>query len=236
MGFYHSGVPPWLVQWVAEHTPIQNAIETGTFYGDSAVLLADSVGTCTSIEITERYALKAKVRFINRPDITIIHGDSRVVLRELCSANAVSAFYWLDGHFSGGDTGGEGEPCPLLDELDAIQTSPARDSCVIAIDDARLFGMSHELDPNMQFYPRLSTVLGTLERYGAHAFLVDDVVIGVPAPLASSFMSLCTSPSLRQRTNVGAVWSAVRWATLFKSQISTARAAARKLKARLRNS
>lgn len=46
------------------------------------------------------------------------------------------AFFWLEGHYSGGVTGRTEHDCPLWFELDAIKNS-VRDDHVIVIDGAR---------------------------------------------------------------------------------------------------
>ena len=206
MGLFHGGVPPWLVTWVAESTTIRRAIETGTFRGESALLLANRIGPCTSIEIDPVLAVRAQRRFESRSDITVVLGDSRDALPHVHTTVTGPVFYWLDGHWSGKQTGGEKNPCPVMAEIDAIHSRSDAASSVIAIDDARLFGMSQGADPTMQSWPRLGTVLQALERDGAHTFVADDVIVAVPDALVASFLSLHSASSLRQLTILGPLW------------------------------
>ncbi|MEI7548264.1 MAG: hypothetical protein WCK21_09440 [Actinomycetota bacterium] len=205
MGSFHLGVPPWLVQWVKDHTEIRHAVETGTFQGESAALLAERLGQCTSIEISPMYAERARQRFADRSDITIVEGDSRRALGELCAELPAPAVFWLDGHWSGGDTGGGAAPCPVLEEIDAI-IAAGRSGDVIVVDDARLFGIGHDLDPDMQHYPRLITLLSHLEAAGGITYVLDDVVVCVPPELSRSFMMVHADPHLRQRLILATMW------------------------------
>jgi hypothetical protein len=50
-----------------------------------------------------------------------------------------SALFWLDGHYSGGDTAKGYEDTPIYRELEHI-LNDSRNEHVIIIDDARLFG------------------------------------------------------------------------------------------------
>lgn len=51
--------------------------------------------------------------------------------------------FWLDGHYSGGDTGRGEKDTPIMEELNGIKNANVGD-CVILIDDARCF--THEGD------------------------------------------------------------------------------------------
>lgn len=210
MGMFHAGVPGWLLRWVASETSIRRSVETGTFRGDTTMALADAIGQCTSIEIEHGHAGRASARFAQRPDITILEGDSRSLLSSLSEPNQSPAFYWLDGHWSGEGTGGADSPCALLAEIDIICRHNGIADNVVAIDDARLFGMPHSLDPTMLHFPRLSTVLRRLDEHGAQSFVVDDVIVAVPASLAASFMTLHSLSEIRQNTAFYTIWPSIK--------------------------
>jgi hypothetical protein len=233
MGSFHFGVPPWLVQWVKDHTEIRHAVETGTFKGDSAALLADRLGQCTSIEISPMYAERARQRFADRSDITIVEGDSRRTLGELCAELPAPAVFWLDGHWSGGDAGGGAAPCPVLEEIDAI-IAAGRSGDVIVVDDARLFGIGHDLDPDMQHYPRLITLLSHLEAAGGITYVLDDVVVCVPPEMSKSFMRVHADPHLRQRVILAPMWPDIERLAAHPRPTAPPRGAARRLLAAIR--
>lgn len=218
MGLFHAGVPPWLITWVVDCTPIRQTIETGTFQGDSAVLLADRIGRCISIEIDPALALRAQQRFADRADIEVVQGDSRRALPEAHATITGPVFYWLDGHWSGAETGGEDDPCPVMSEIDAIQARQNGAGSVIAIDDARMFGMSHSTDGSLSNWPHLSAVLRALERDGSQTFLADDVIVALPPDLVPSFLATHSSPDLRQRTILNPIWAEIQIADARRHQ------------------
>lgn len=196
MGIFYAGIPPWLVDWCkAERFSL--AVETGTYRGDSAALLARELGECITIELDEALASAAATRFAEVGSVTVRQGDSGVVLEEIVTSVDRPALFWLDGHWSGGATASD-NPCPLGAELDAICKSPIASASVVAIDDARLLGFPHALDPNMESWPKLADVLQQMEAAGLGTFLVDDVVVGVPRELVASFQALHTRSDIRQ--------------------------------------
>ena len=85
--------------------------------------------------VASRYATQANWR--------VFLGESHEVLREqifpLCSSRD-RIFFWLDGHFSGGHTGGGALLHPLLRELGEIHRSCPSEALVVAIDDTNDFG------------------------------------------------------------------------------------------------
>jgi hypothetical protein len=113
-------------------------IETGTFLGDMIEAQKNNFSKLYSIELSSELYLKAKERFKNEPKITIINGDSGVMLKKvLDEAPEDAILYWLDGHYSGGITAKGKLECPVLEELKIILSK--KNKQVILIDDARLF-------------------------------------------------------------------------------------------------
>ena len=72
------------------------------------------------------------------------------MLPEICRGLEVPCLFYLDGHYSGGITGGGGKDCPINMELEAI-FAHTRVPFRIVIDDARLFGQ----DPT---YPTVESI------------------------------------------------------------------------------
>jgi hypothetical protein len=118
---------------------LRQFIETGTYVGDTLAYIAEDVEvTCTSVELAESYYQLAKQRFASYGNVTIIKGDSGTVLPSLVQSLQTSALFWLDGHYSGGNTAQGVADTPVSSELRAILDSPIK-SHVILIDDARCF-------------------------------------------------------------------------------------------------
>ena len=61
------------------------------------------------------------------------------MLKQILNELNDSVFFWLDGHWSGGDTAQGKLDCPLIEEISIINDT-CTSKCIIAIDDVRLFG------------------------------------------------------------------------------------------------
>jgi len=107
-------------------------------------------------------------------------GDSAHVLptiiRELGNRNAV---FWLDGHWSGGETAGADNECPLLHELACLGN---RERDIILIDDARLFLCAPPPPHRPSEWPGIADVVDALSRRRGrpHLQVLDDVIFAVP--------------------------------------------------------
>lgn len=127
----------------------QYLVETGTYYGDMIAAMMPHFAHVYSIELSPDLAEKARRRFRRSRKVTIVHGDSAKALDDVIAELDGPALFWLDGHYSGGETACGEKETPVLDELAQI-FSAGRDD-VIVIDDARLFGT----DPG---YPTIGDV------------------------------------------------------------------------------
>jgi hypothetical protein len=230
MGIFHPGLPPWLVDWAAAQA-IGVAVESGTYMGDSADRLARTFGRCITIERDATLAAGAARRFEHRPDVEVVHGSSRTELPVILGRIDGPVFFWLDAHWSAGVTAGADDPCPLIAELEAIASSTGPQRHVVAIDDMRLFGFGHDLDPRMEHFPSLRQVLDRLEAMGLATFVLDDVIVGVPRLLAESFLTL--DGDIRQRVMLFQHWSAL---AASSPGADRARAALRAVAVRARSS
>ena len=141
-------------------------IETGTWHGDTVAALSQSMTAIYSIELSEPLFQAARQRFANQPRITLFQGDSGAVLPTLLKTQDKPCLFWLDGHFSGGDTACGDEETPILTELAAIfrwvnHNPKTVGRSVILVDDARLFGTGQ--------YPRLDQVKQLVNHLAASA-------------------------------------------------------------------
>lgn len=96
-------------------------IETGTYEGD-AVQKALEAGFdyCYSIELSDKYFRIATERFKDNPKVKIIQGDSALMLWDVIKDINGRITFWLDGHYSKGDTA-LGKYCsPLIAEIEQI--------------------------------------------------------------------------------------------------------------------
>lgn len=123
---------------------VRRAVETGTLFGDGAIKLGSIFERVETIELSRYFALRAWLRLLRYSNIKVRRGDSSRLLRP----SSEPTLYWLDGHWSMGQTAGEDNQCPLLDELRA--TSPGTVGDWYLIDDARMFTgrLDKGLDPD----------------------------------------------------------------------------------------
>jgi hypothetical protein len=125
-------------------------VETGTYLGDMVYAMRNDYTHIYSIELDHSLYLKALRRFAGNSRITIIEGDSANVLPSLVPQIQKPVLFWLDGHYSGGNTAKGELDTPVLKELNAIFFL-CKQPFAILIDDARLFtGEGH--------YPKLENL------------------------------------------------------------------------------
>jgi len=72
-------------------------------------------------------------------NVELIHGDSGKELPKIVARLDAPALFWLDGHYSGGDTARGDTDTPVNEELRAI-FQPGGLQHIVLIDDARCFG------------------------------------------------------------------------------------------------
>ena len=130
-------------------SPPKIFVETGAYKGDgiAALLSTKHFTTIHSLELSPIWVVHCRERFRNEPNVHLHQGDSSEVLKDLLSNGTLPPsepiLFYLDAHFSGGETAGENidQGCPVLRELEIIKTH--RNILipdVIIIDDMRLMG------------------------------------------------------------------------------------------------
>jgi hypothetical protein len=104
-----------------------------------------------SIELSATLHQRAQLRLRAMTNLRLMCGDSGQLLPQICSQAIWPALFWLDGHFSGGETAQGASDTPIWGELRAIAATPAFQG-VVLIDDARCFDGSGD-------YPALDDLL-----------------------------------------------------------------------------
>lgn len=149
---------------------LRRFVETGTHLGDTLACIAQDPNIqCTSIELAEAYFSKAQARFSSNDNVQVLHGDSGVLLPALVKELDEPSMFWLDGHWSGGETGRADQDTPISTELDAVLESPVKDH-VILIDDARCLDGTNG-------YPHLDELLRTVREQSSYACEVSADII-----------------------------------------------------------
>jgi SAM-dependent methyltransferase len=139
-------------------------IETGTFLGDTTHFLAARGYSVVTIEVEPRLAAWARARFDGVANVRVVEGDSEQLMSGLIANLDQPALFYLDGHYSGGETGKGQHETPVVKEVEAILREAPSGSFVI-IDDVRCFG-------RLKDYPPLLDFLASLRDRG-----VDDAVV-----------------------------------------------------------
>jgi hypothetical protein len=175
-----GSLPPQLAAELRDRLGLTRAIETGTFLGGGTRLLAGIFPTVVTIELAAPLAERARAELADLTDVTVRQGNSRTILPELIDAERPT-LYWLDGHWSGGETAGSDDECPVMDEVAAVAAGNERD-CIL-IDDARLFAASPPPPHDPDAWPTLVELFDALRRArpGHHVTVLRDLVIAVPA-------------------------------------------------------
>ena len=165
--------PPDLVKFASiahyqELTGYRHFIETGTYLGDTLAMAAEIFDKCYSVELAQGLYQRARSRFSSKRHVELLNGSSADLLRGILAGLTEPAVIWLDAHFSGGNTAGEGSD-PLQQELTTLLKYREMQH-IILIDDARGLGISD------------SQLSGFIAGMGAgyHASLLHDSVRVVP--------------------------------------------------------
>ena len=145
-----SGMPPEQLNSIISNlgqdkNEYQTFVESGTNYGDTPVRLYEEFNTLHTIELDQKYCERFDKIIEERNYEKIINhfGDTidimPLILEQSISSEEKSVF-WLDGHWSGGDTALGIESCPLFKECTFIDNLYKPESGIVIIDDYRLFG------------------------------------------------------------------------------------------------
>jgi SAM-dependent methyltransferase len=113
-------------------------VETGTFLGETAAALAPMAAKVVTIELSSELVDVARRHLARAKNVSVFHGDSALLLPSVLADLHEPALFWLDGHYSEGNTARGLTDTPVREELAAILRH-ASGGHVILIDDARAF-------------------------------------------------------------------------------------------------
>ncbi len=176
--------PPPIVKQITLGSYIQGSqyrrfIETGTYLGHTTFLISSLDVEVDTIELSEMLHGRNVKDLAFVPNIRCHLGDSTDVLPSLLEGLNVPAVFWLDGHYSAGNTAMGPKVTPIMEELQLLRAHNIRDH-IVFVDDIRGFGangyptvewlikIGREIVPRAE--PRLindSLILATAEQHAA---------------------------------------------------------------------
>ena len=134
-----GGLDPQKVSTIAQVAGTEVFIETGTYLGDTVQAMLGVFESVYSIELSPELYKQALTRFAEESRVKLLLGDSSRKLSEAAQASrGRNAMFWLDAHWSGGNTARSNENTPIVGELKSIRSCGLENS-VIMIDDLRYF-------------------------------------------------------------------------------------------------
>lgn len=122
---------------------IRTFVETGTRRGDKVEAMKGRFDEIYTIELDRRLYENAARRFADLPHIRVIQGDSTEQLPRLLERLPGPCVFWLDAHYSYGETARGELDTPIVAELTAILAHHERRH-VVLVDDARAFTGSRD--------------------------------------------------------------------------------------------
>ena len=179
-----------LVIQLRETYGINTFVETGTYYGDTAIWAARYFRKVYTVEASPKYYQISRQSLRQYANIDCRHGVSPGVLHEIIRELEGSACFWLDAHWSSGDTAGSGSECPVLGEIEAITSSVFEH--FVLIDDARYFLSPAPPPHHADHWPSISAVIEALDRnHQCYIVVVNDVIVAVPLFAKADLAHFC---------------------------------------------
>jgi hypothetical protein len=152
-------------------------LETGSHVGDG-IQKALSAGftNIISIELSENYHNYCKKRFRDNKYVHLYFGDSEDLLDKIIFHIGKPITFWLDGHYSAGNTAFGKHESPLMQELEIIKNHPIKNHTLI-IDDLRVW-----IKPQFDFdkddiYEFVKTINPEYKIVYEDGFITNDIMV-----------------------------------------------------------
>jgi hypothetical protein len=197
MGLINFGVPEEEIEFLKHVMKLDVFVEGGTYKGGTAKSMGKKFRKIFTIEKSDIMFEIAKENLKDTNNITLLKGDTREHLDSIITNNE-NILFWLDAHWSGGDTYGEEDECPLIEELDII--FKYQKNYVILIDDARLFLAPPPYPHNYNNWQSLTDIMKVIpESWELIEF--EDVIYLFPKEINNEFKSFLQSIITKQHQN-----------------------------------
>lgn len=180
MGVVDKGIPIEIAKYLKNKMNLKIAVEGGTFIGSTAMALSKIFSKVYTIENSDQMFIQASRNIFGIENIKLLKGDTRTHLPKILELED-EILFWLDAHWSGGQTYGEKDECPLIDELKIIFKS--NKICAILIDDARLFMAPPPIPHDEKFWPSIADISCVIPR-NWDLIIFNDVIYITPKSVA----------------------------------------------------
>lgn len=182
MGNQTFGIPAGMARTLVDNLGLVGAVETGTNQGNTARLLSTMVPRVWTIELSEVLAREAKERHRDAQGITFLVGDSAKLMAQAVDALDGPTLFWLDAHYlAGDDSAGFEAQCPLIEEIDVIDRSPAAARSALLIDDAEIFLGGPPPGYRRSDFPTLVEIIAALRaHHDRYVTILEDVIVAIP--------------------------------------------------------
>lgn len=177
-----------LVLFLKEKGQHENFVESGTYLGDSAKWASEHFKRVVTVELSKALFDMTSEKLKTFKNIEFHQGDSRDILGRLIPTLEGPSIFWLDGHYSCGNTAGEEHECPLLDELRCLKNIGVDD--VVLIDDAHLFVKPAPMPLKFEHWPSVTEVIDLLRNVNRSFYIsiIENAIIGVPNSIKLDFV------------------------------------------------
>jgi hypothetical protein len=178
---YRAPSPPSIKSFCLLRNNLPNStwIETGTLYGDTSDLLSRCATKVITIEPEPKLFANAVERFRSYSNVMVINGISEVILPKVLPTLTGNVCFWLDGHYSAGETFAGPNDTPLVEELRSIAQNINRyDAVSILIDDIRFCGRMHAYGA----YPSLDYLVDFARSNNLGWYIEHDIFIARTKP------------------------------------------------------
>lgn len=161
-------------------------VESGSFRGRTAQFLALEANLAAAkvvtIEPSRKYYEIAARRLRGLDRVEVVHGQSVDVMARVLPALSGDICFWLDGHYSAGDTFKGESDTPVLEELEIILQHRSSDrNIAVFIDDVRLFAHQHMMtsDDGRKGYPPLHLLTDFATKYSRYWTIENDILVAL---------------------------------------------------------
>ena len=174
---FEEPFPQFVKEKVFNKYNLENSIwiETGTYLGTSTSYFSKISKHVHTIEPSKKYFNISKENLRNIENVSIYNGASEEILSDILNSinDKENVCFWLDGHYSGGNTFKGSADTPILLELKTIANSIKKfNNITILIDDFRLFS-----EGGNEEYPNKEQIISWVKANNLHWTITRDIFV-----------------------------------------------------------